>query len=397
MKTPSFRFLWIGQTLANSGDIFYIVGLIALLYKITGTALFLAAVPLCIMIAKFISGMAAPIILDKWKLESLLFYSQGGKTALLLMLCFPSSSIYFIFILVFLISFLDGWAAPARSTLLPILVKEEELVRANSFVSTLDQSVQLGGWAVGGILAAAVGGQNLVWLTVLLFAISTFMMKGIHSGAVYEKPSVSLPKGALMIEGWLEIWKNPGLKAIHIILFLETAAGTVWIAALLYIYVKEQLHMGEEWWGYINASFFAGLILGRAISFQYARFLERHMYSLMAAGGFGIALSTLWFGITALPAAALAASALFGVMEQVKSVCMTTTLQKIAPRQLLPKIYSAQSTLIALVFGLGSVASGYLADKTDIGNVYIGAAALLALSAVYTLTRKVQFTKVQSK
>lgn len=34
MKNQSFRFLWNGQSMANLGDVFYIVGIISLLYTL---------------------------------------------------------------------------------------------------------------------------------------------------------------------------------------------------------------------------------------------------------------------------------------------------------------------------------------------------------------------------
>jgi hypothetical protein len=60
--------------------------------------------------------------------------------------------LYYLF--VFPISFLDGWANPASGALLPILVPDDKLTKANSLLSTLSQCVQLGGWAVGGIFSS---------------------------------------------------------------------------------------------------------------------------------------------------------------------------------------------------------------------------------------------------
>lgn len=42
MKSKSFRYLWLGQLLANFGDVFYIVGCISILYGFTSSAFYLA-------------------------------------------------------------------------------------------------------------------------------------------------------------------------------------------------------------------------------------------------------------------------------------------------------------------------------------------------------------------
>ena len=42
----------------------------------------------------------------------------------------------------------------------------------------------------------------------------------------------------------------------------ETFAGTIWIGAITMAYVTTVLHKGEEWWGYINTSYYVGTLIG---------------------------------------------------------------------------------------------------------------------------------------
>ena len=224
MNNKSFRCLWVGQTLADSGDVIYIVGLISVLYKVTGSAFYMSVIPFTITVARFISGLVTPILIDKYPLGTLLIRSQAGKTVLLLFLGGYNFfglflfSIWPIFILVFAISFLEGWAFPASKALIPRLVSNEELVKANSFLSILNQFVQLGGWACGGILAAVLHGENLVWLTFILYVLSTLVLSCIpDTTEVIDKKKVTLEKEAISIlnsikEGWTFIWKSPILR-----------------------------------------------------------------------------------------------------------------------------------------------------------------------------------------
>ncbi|AZB43932.1 MFS transporter [Bacillus sp. FJAT-42376] len=393
MKTANFRYLWMGQTIANAGDIFYAAALIALLYHVTGSAFSLAAVPFSITAARFLSGLAAPVIMDKWKIENILAYSQAGKTVFLLLLALSLSAeetvhLFFVFTCIILISTLDGWAAPAKNAMLPGIVPSEELVKANSFTASIDQSVQLGGWAAGGLLTSAWGSMTMIWLTAALYALSAYLLVKIKLGSA---PFFYAPKQKLrnqLKDGWLEIWRIQQLRTIHFILLLETAAGTVWIAAILYLYVKEQLHLGEEWWGYINASFFAGLIAGGVFGVLYSSWMDRNSGKIIITGAFGISAATFIFGVTAIPWIALAASALFGVMEQLKSVSLQTAMQRSTPAPLLTKIYSAQSSMLALTFGLGSLAAGAAAERVPISAIFLTASGILLVSAFYTIGRK---------
>ncbi|WP_253721377.1 hypothetical protein [Staphylococcus sp. NAM3COL9] len=116
MNKSSFCFLWIGQSLANSGDVFYMVGLIAIIYELTGSVTYMAFVPFFITTSRFVSGIVAPLIIDRVRLKAILAYSQLGKTIAIITLTsyieFFSSfnTSFLIFLFVIAISFLDGWA-----------------------------------------------------------------------------------------------------------------------------------------------------------------------------------------------------------------------------------------------------------------------------------------------
>ncbi|PLR69036.1 MFS transporter [Bacillus sp. UMB0893] len=395
MNNKSFRFLWLGQSIAGGGDVLYVVGIITLLYMYTGSALLIAAVPFTVTLGRFISGFFAPVLIDALPLKKLLVYSQLGKTGMLFILALfnpvfaQSESILMIFVLIFVISFLDGWAAPAANSMLPRLVPTYELLKANSLVSVLDQSVQLGGWAIGGILAAAIGGSNVIWVTLSLFVLSTLLMVQIsdhHQNINHDH--MPKTKWDSIKEGWVFIWKNPSIKTISIIAFMESIANVVWIAAILYIYVKDQLEMEEVWWGYINASFFVGLILGGFIGLNASEIIRRQISTVVMISGFGLSLCTFLFGLTSVPWIALFLSFAFGVGEQLKSIVMQTLLQNNAAAEQLPKIYSAQSALLSLTFGFASLLVGYLTEQTNVQTVFAVSALILLGSAGYAYIRR---------
>lgn len=161
-KKYSFRCLWIGQSLANCGDVFYIVGLMTVVYAVTKSAIFMTVIPFLTTFIRFISGIFAPLILNKLGLKGSLVRSQIGKSFFLLFMALtltfhlfgPNFLIMFFFVAC--ISFLDGWASPARNAMVPMLIDQDGLVKANGFLSILDQTINLSGWALGGMLAGSV-------------------------------------------------------------------------------------------------------------------------------------------------------------------------------------------------------------------------------------------------
>lgn len=395
MKRKSFRYLWVGQALANSGDLFYIVGLMAIVHGITGSAMFMALIPFATTMARFISGSFAPILMDKYNLKSLLASSQIGKTVMLFLLIMTDyalgeqeMTVYAILGFVFLISLLDGWAAPASHAMLPRLVDTSELTKANSFIALVDQMIQLGGWAVGGLLVAALGGSNVIGVTFVLAAAAAIFMRLIedqHETPQGQKEKSGVSHWSSIQEEWILIWREPSLRAIHVIFVLETIAGVIWIAAIIYVYVAEVLHREEAWWGYINASFFLGLMLGGLFGMRAAEVIDRNIRQFVIISSFGISFMTFGFGLTSLPWLALVFSAGFGMFEQLKAVSLQTTLQRSVSVRLLPKVYAAQSALISLVFGVSTLLFGFITDQFGVRATYIIAAAIMFISGCYAL------------
>ncbi|WP_102272582.1 MFS transporter [Cytobacillus massiliigabonensis] len=210
MKSISFRKLWIGQSIANFGDVLYIVAFITVLYEVTGSAFYLTLLPFLNMLGRFISSFYAPILMNRIPLVVLLYRSQVIKTAILFVLCLLlllKLDIILVFILtaIFFIAFFDGWAMPAMNAMLPRLVEEEELAKANSFVAVLYESIQLAGWAIGGIAVNFLSGSLLIWLTVLLYFISTIMMAQIRDPIRFEKKEQARGKLDEILEGWKSI------------------------------------------------------------------------------------------------------------------------------------------------------------------------------------------------
>lgn len=357
--------------------------------------MFMALIPFATTMARFISGSFAPILMDKYNLKSLLASSQIGKTAMLFLLIMTDyalgereMTVYAILGFVFLISLLDGWAAPASHAMLPRLVDTSELTKSNSFIALVDQMIQLGGWAVGGLLVAALGGSNVIWVTFVLAAAAAMFMRLIedqHETTQGQKEKSGVSHWSSIQEGWILIWREPSLRAIHVIFVLETIAGVIWIAAIIYVYVAEVLHREEAWWGYINASFFLGLMLGGLFGMRAAEVIDRNIRQFVIISSFGISFMTFGFGLTSLPWLALVFSAGFGMFEQLKAVSLQTTLQRSVSVRLLPKVYAAQSALISLVFGVSTLLFGFITDQFGVRATYIIAAAIMFISGCYAL------------
>lgn len=388
MQNKSFRFLWIGQSLANLGDIFYIVGLISILYLSTESPFILALVPFFNMFGRFISGLLSPLLLNRHSLKTLLIYSQASKTLLLIFLAIilaldRTANVFVLISFVFVIAFLDGWAAPASQAMLPRLVMKNELVKANSFFSTVSETVNLGGWAIGGLVVALLSGQNVILITVVLYLLATVMMTRIIDPTIFKRKVSRSIRSNELKEGWQIVWKNPLYKGLHVIKAFQAFANVVWIASVLYVFVSEVLGKSEAWWGYINTSFFVGVVVGGLICSHFTLVFEKNLKLILITFSFGISILTPLFGLTTIAWLSLLFAGITGTFEQLKFIASNTFLQKSASTEELPKIYAVQSALVSLLFAISSLLFGALAEIWDIRIPFIISAMLLGIAAVY--------------
>lgn len=381
----SFHFLWISQLFANLGDVFYIVGLISILYHASESAFIMALLPFLNMVGRMMSSSVAPLLFNRYRLKQVLVISQALKTVLLLILAVGSLqtlSFIFMFIIVFVVALLDGVAQPASTALIPRIVEKSRLLRANGILSMINESTQLGGWALGGLLVAATNGNIIIWITLILYIISTLCIVFIVDRTPFER-KITVSKKHELSEGFKIIWKDHSFRAIHVMLLLESIANVVWVAAIMYIFVANVLHVSEAWWGYLNTTFFIGLVLGGFICTKFEQTFMKKLKGIVLFSSFAMAIVMLSFGLNQVAIVALLLSLLFGVFDQFKGILLGTWLQLKASDEQLVIVYSAQGVLTSLLFALATLLAGALASIFPVQWLFIGAGLLLLVSAIY--------------
>ena len=378
----NFNFLLTGQSLANIGDVLYIFSIIYVIFKLTGSATAAAFVPFTITSSMFISSALTPLLMQRFNLKWLLAGSQMGKTVLLLVLAFllpqiSLSNFYGLFLVISLIALLDGCANPVSRSLIPNYVKNELLLKANGIAETVTQLIQTAMWFVGSSLLIWLSATELLGLAAGLFLVSSLLLSSLE--AVEFTPSKEQGKWHQISQGWQIVSTSPVLKRIVWMDVLETIAGTVWIAAILYVFVSDALLANEKWWGFINGAFFLGLIGGSLFCLRVSDQIEQKLSQFIFLGSISSSLVTICFGLTSLPVLALVFSFLVGVSGQIKNIPQQTVVQTSVPKIQLPTVFTTLGAVSTGTFGIASLLMGILADAFGIRGVFILSGFLLAV------------------
>lgn len=362
----SFYTLLVSQWLANIGDVLYIVALIALLYQQTGSALAAASFPIAVTIGMTVSGLFFARVLSRFTLGQTLLATQLLKTVLLLAVMWSESIL--VLGLVALIAFFDGFARPVQASFIPRLTTNRQ--RANSLVQGSNQFIQLAMWPLGTIVVASFSSTLALTVALMLFILSTFVtfqfVRSLDADVTVEDDEfdVSLKESLAFVR------TAPFVRLLTVFVTFESFVSTLWISALLLVYLERHLHIDTSWWGTMNASFLISMILANAYVFRTQRNSSLAVSSLLSVG------AALLFGLTSHIAFALVALAIDGYATQLRIIQTNTVLQETTPAAQLPYVYSVQQTAYTFAFSIGSLTFGMLADGLPIAVVYLIGAAL---------------------
>ncbi|WP_298789055.1 MFS transporter [uncultured Marinococcus sp.] len=394
------------QSIASAGDIFYLVSIISVVYERTSSVFLVSLIPFINTFSRFLGGLFAPWILEKGDLRTILAAASTGKGLLLMILPMllladvGSSFLRWALTVVGLIAVLDSWITPARNASLPRIVPRHSLVRANSLMAMSDQSIQLAGWPVGALFIVLFPPGAVLMGTSLTFMMISFLLLGVRiedSDASFQAPAVP-SMAATLQSGWRYVWKHRPLRTMFIVDGITSLTGAIWIAALLYVYVAEVLQENEPWWGYINASFFAGLIIGGMLCFRFEKALQANGRYFLIGASFCVAIFTFWFAFPAFSVFALLISLLIGIPTQVQEVTQISLIQSHTEEKQLAKVFSARDVILTSFFGFSSLLVGGLAEVAGVRSVFVIASLLLTISGlIYVRHRNVLSTSAEEE
>lgn len=393
MKRGGFLYYWTAHSSISLAGVVYIMVLTTFMYQESGSAFIAALFPLFNAVARFVAGLTAPLVMEKFGFSKLLVRLQVMKALLLttLVIAFPyiSSQVSILCMFILLIAFTEGWGNPLIQSMVPRLVAPDRLVKANSSLSVTSQSLQIAGYTFTGFLVVRFGHMPtlimscvLIWVSVLSLWIAARSMKAKEPAAAGR----AKPSWEVIREGWFYLWRNPTLRIVTMMDMIEGIAGTIWVGAITLVYVKEVLHQGEAWWGFINASYYVGAIVGGLLMLLLSSFIQKNLIPCMAVGSAVFSLLTLWYGLNSIPIVALILCIAMGPAYQLRDVAQQTALQSSVNQEMLPKIYASRDILLSTVTSLSIAVIGLIADTLGIRMVYIAGSICIAISAGLSFT-----------
>jgi MFS family permease len=269
---------------------------------------------------------------------------------------------------------------PAFNGVLPALLPERALQKANALNNMFSNTALIIGAALGGILVSTVGST-----TALAVDAATFLVAGL---VVYTFKHVTPPMEIVentmlhdLKEGWRVFTSFRWLVVIDIcfaFIVMSWAAGENVLGPL----VAREKFDGAKSWSMVLTAVSIGLIVG---SFVAMRFHPKYpMLTMMCLTVFlAIYIWTiakpqpLWIIIIA--------AFLWGVVFDLWKTIWDTALQTRIPREALSRVAAYDGVIVMLFRPVGLALAGPFADKFGVERTLNGAAILVVLAILFSL------------
>lgn len=388
-----FYYLWSSISFGKLALSLYTMTITLTIFSITHSATFASLVMLIHVIGKLVSSFVFPLTTEKASIKKILSSSILAQLVVILLvlaisndntLLHPVLKLCLIYILIGFAGFTDGFVSPSRMSLIPEMVEKSKLGKANSLISTTDQTFSLLGWSLGTI-AINLYGSNKVLITSIIFLIISFLTS-LPIKSKERKESAKRPKWDIIKAGWFILFsKSNKIRTITIMDILEGIASGIWIGGITLVFVKEVLKKEEQWWGLINTSYFAGSIIGGILITLFSIKLQKHLIKGIVTGSFFVSILVLLYAINTTAWVALLLVILMGPFYQLRDITQQTYIQKCIKGELLAQLYAAKDNMYYLVFALSVFLSGLISDYLGVVYVYYFAFLLYFLSSIFAL------------
>jgi predicted MFS family arabinose efflux permease len=180
--------LWLAQVTSVTGDQLARVALTVLIYDRTRSAL-LAAVTFAVSIVPmFLGGVLLAGIGDRLPRRTVMVGCDATRTVLVMLMVLPGVPVAALVVLLFIITFLEAPFRSARAAIYPDVLPHDLFTLGQTISMTTYQAAQVCGFALGGVVVAAVGTRTALIVDAATFAVSAILVRtGVRQHAPPEQ------------------------------------------------------------------------------------------------------------------------------------------------------------------------------------------------------------------
>ncbi len=269
LRQRNFGYIWLGGLISLIGDWMLLTALPVYVYQSTGSTLATGAMLAVRVTPRIVLGSVAGVFVDRWDRRRTLIVANLllGLGLLPLLVVTSSERLWLVYVVAFVPSAMAQVVVPALGALLPNLVEERQLLRANALSALANDVARLVGPALGGVVVASTGLAGVAMLDSASFVVAAVMAVLTHVDG-RPRTSAAASTGTLwatMLRQWLDgLSRVPRSRVLTVIFgFVAVSAiGEGVMGSLFAPFVTTVLGGDARAYGSIVSSQAIGGILG---------------------------------------------------------------------------------------------------------------------------------------
>ncbi|MEV8039441.1 MFS transporter [Arthrobacter sp. NPDC080082] len=391
-ESPAFRRLWLGTAASAVGSQLTLVAVSLEVYRLTQDSFYVGLLSIFALVPLILGGLLGGSIADAHDrrrvalLASSVLWLTTGCLALQAWL--QVGNVWLLYALVAVQSGAQAINQPARSAIIPVLVRKELLPAANA-LSMMSMGLSMtAGPLLAGVLVATIG---FAWTYTIDVASFAFVVWALVKLPAMPPDRVTHRAGLRsVVEGFRFLGTRPNLRMTFVIDLIAMILAQP--RALLPAIGALMIGGGEATVGILLAATAVGAFLAGLFSGPLGGVRAQGTAVVWSVMGWGASVAGLGLvvvlagrsggaGVTAWLIPAALCCALAGIADSVSAVFRTTILQSAAPDHLRGRL---QGVFVVVVAGgprVGDLLAGGATKVLSEGWVLLAGGVLCAVAA----------------
>jgi MFS family permease len=384
-RNRAFTRLWFAQAVSRAGSEITNLALpLTAVLALGATPAQMGLLGIAQRLPELFFGLLAGVWVDRARRSPILVGSDLGRALLLGTIPLAAMLGYLTFAQLYVVAFgvgtLTVFFSLASVSILPALVRREQLVEANSRLAMSDSVLTIAGPGAAGGLVQLIGAPRAIVADALSYVLSALSLVGVGAA---EKPSGREQRASVRAEigeGIRELWRTPILRALAVSVSVGTF-GAAMEQTVLVLFLVRALELPPAAIGLVYAFGGGGALVGAGLSGRAGRLFGTGRAIVL--GSFLWALGSLLVALAGLAGTALplilAGQAVAGLGGAIWGVNQMSLRQAVTPVGLFGRATAARRFLMYSMqiggAGLGGVLGGVIGLRE---TLVIGALGLVA-------------------
>jgi MFS family permease len=387
IRNRNFSLLWIGQLISFFGDRIHQVALGVLVTQL-GTPLDLGITLAATAAPNVVLGPLAGALVDRWDRRGTMIVCDIVRALLVLLVpVVVNVSMVWVYVVAFAVATIGLLFRPAKTAVVPAIVRDDQLVTANSASSINETIADLIGYPIAAAIVASLAG--IIGAAFVLDA-GTYLVSAllIYGMTVPGQDLVRTPFSAGAI--WREMGEGWSYLVRQAELFWNTVISTVAQLAFgaeivcSFLYAKEVLDQQylpfPENYGWMMSALGLGSVIGGLVIGGFA--MRTRKGPMTIAGFVLLGAAMIAAGLVRNPYVAIGLFFAIGVANMLYLVPTITLFQERTPQRLFGRVVSTRQALTFGAMALSMGIAGWLAGIIGSAQVLMLGGALIAVAGL---------------